>query len=93
MTVALPHLRGIRQLHANSLDFYIDAPELAQKCLAGPRAVRDCGKASADALYRQIGGAPVLCVSTERDAYDRLLAHCSVNGMDLSAWSAASGWS
>lgn len=33
------------------------------------------------------------CVPTERDAYDRLLAHCSVNGIDLSTWSAASGWS
>ena len=67
-----------------------DAPEMKQTC------ERDgvtwlCGKEARKALVEWIGGRDVKCVGDERDKYDRLLAHCSVDGHDVGEWMVSRG--
>lgn len=68
----------------------IDAPELEQTCGRGSAArwllgSWKCGKASADYLTRQVAGRTVRCESRGTDAYGRMLAVCSVDGLELNA--------
>ena len=67
-----------------------DAPEMKQAC------ERDgvtwlCGKEARKALAAWIGIRDVKCVGTTRDRYNRLLAHCSVDGQDIGEWMVSRG--
>lgn len=64
----------------------IDAPETAQACGAAP-----CGRAASAHLARAIDGQTVTCTGDTRDAYDRLLAVCSVGTSDLGKLMVLSG--
>ena len=69
----------------------IDAPESEQGCRAGGKRW-SCGREAARALAGRIGGRPVGCEERDRDRYGRVVAVCSVSGMDLNAWMVAEGW-
>lgn len=58
----------------------IDAPETGQDCHGAP-----CGTEATAFLKRLTAGQQVTCQGDEMDAYDRLLARCSVDGRDLGA--------
>lgn len=68
----------------------IDAPESRQTCTRQGRAWR-CGQAAALALSDWIGVRPVTCAGRSRDRYGRVLARCSVAGVDMQAWLVANG--
>lgn len=69
----------------------IDAPEWDQTCHAPSGSYR-CGRESASALREHVRGRPVSCEGWERDRYGRLLAVCSVGGVDLNRRQVADGW-
>lgn len=58
----------------------IDAPETGQDCHGAP-----CGTRATAYLKRLTGRRTVTCRGSEMDAYDRLLARCTVQGRDLGA--------
>jgi endonuclease YncB( thermonuclease family) len=70
----------------------IDAPELAQRCDGGPKALRRCGDHVADLLAQRLSDQPVSCEVLDIDQYDRRIARCSQDGEDLSAWLVGQGW-
>jgi len=69
----------------------IDAPELAQTCPSGPRE-EPCGRQSRDHLRDLIAGKKVECEGWQVDRYDRLLAQCRANGIDLNRQMVLDGW-
>ena len=69
----------------------IDAPEIAQRCRTGG-GFRPCGREAARALAGRIGGRPVACEERDRDVYGRVVAVCTVAGLDLNEWMVAEGW-
>lgn len=70
----------------------IDAPELRQSCLRADGAEWPCGRHARDALLRFAGGGAVMCEGWSRDRYDRLLARCTVAGLDLARAMVEEGW-
>ncbi len=67
-----------------------DAPEMQQTCERGG-VTWLCGKEARKALANWIGDRDVDCVGDERDRYERLLAHCSVDGQDIGEWMVSRG--
>lgn len=71
--------------------FGIDAPEAAQSCnFDGQRWA--CGQASAERLRGLIGNSSVTCNGDEVDRYGRLVAVCTIAGVDLNQAMVADGW-
>ncbi|MEP9349610.1 thermonuclease family protein [Xanthobacter sp. KR7-225] len=62
----------------------MDAPELAQSCTRDGKEW-PCGREAKRALAAALGKGAVACTFSERDGYDRPLAHCTVAGEDLGA--------
>ena len=60
----------------------VDAPEKAQKCRKGGKEW-DCGAWSGEMLAKDMAKGRVECEAVNRDRYDRIVAICRVNGMDL----------
>lgn len=73
------HGKRIR-LHA------IDAPETSQLCRDGSGGDYRCGQLASLALADFIGARPISCGQTDIDRYQRIIAICSVNGIDMNAW-------
>jgi endonuclease YncB( thermonuclease family) len=71
--------------------FGIDAPEATQLCYRGTESWA-CGEASADRLRSLIGSSALTCRGHEVDQYGRLLAVCTIAGMDLNKLMVAQGW-
>jgi endonuclease YncB( thermonuclease family) len=71
--------------------FGIDAVESSQRCQREGRPWR-CGKDSAFALANKIGERRITCSGNEFDRYKRLVARCSLNGVDLGGWMVENGW-
>lgn len=69
----------------------IDAPELNQTCRRRNEEY-PCGRQSMSALRQLTAGRAVLCEGWERDRYDRLLATCTADGVNLNARQVAEGW-
>jgi endonuclease YncB( thermonuclease family) len=70
----------------------LDAPELGQSCTGPDSRNWSCGAAAKTFLAGLIEGRPVTCVRSGRDAYDRTLATCTVDGDDIGAQIVAAGW-
>jgi hypothetical protein len=71
--------------------FGIDAPEASQTCdRQGQKWA--CGKASAERLRSLISKASLSCYGAEIDVYGRLLATCTLSGIDLNQQMVADGW-
>lgn len=68
------------------------APELAQRCAGGPKALASCGKIVAEALKDKLAGQTIVCRGDERDKYGRLLARCRLGDQDLSTWLVEQGY-
>ena len=71
--------------------FGIDAPESAQRCLAGSRRW-SCGEQATRALAGRIDGRSVACEERDRDRYGRIVAVCRYDGQDVNAWLVREGW-
>lgn len=71
--------------------FGIDAPESAQRCLAGSRRW-PCGEQATRALAGRIDGRTVACEERDRDRYGRVVAVCRSGGQDVNAWLVHEGW-
>ena len=71
--------------------FGIDAPESAQRCLAGTRRW-PCGEEATRALAGRIEGRSVACEERDRDRYGRIVAVCRYGGQDVNAWMVREGW-
>lgn len=69
----------------------IDAPEAKQQCIKDNNEYA-CGEAATSWLRAYIGVASVTCVSSKKDRYKRLIAVCSVNGVDINAAIVEAGW-
>lgn len=69
----------------------IDAPETRQTC-ADARGRYACGEQATKALQRMIGSLPVECAGEAYDTYDRLIAHCRTERMDLNREMVQQGW-
>lgn len=70
----------------------IDTPETAQRCRDDRNREYRCGKHATDALNRLIRGRPVVCIGSQRDGYDRLIAECSVGETSLNRQLVLLGW-
>lgn len=73
------HGKRIR-LHA------IDAPETSQLCRNPREQTYRCGQTASLALADFIGTRLVSCEKTDLDRYQRIVAICRVNGIDMNAW-------
>ena len=71
--------------------FGIDAPEFDQVCNR-PTGHWACGKEAADRLATLVTGREVRCFPLDTDQYDRVLARCSVRGVDLNRTMVAKGY-
>ncbi len=61
----------------------IDAPEATQACLDASARSWPCGRRATAELRRLTAGQPVTCHSRGQDKYQRLLAMCFVNGLNI----------
>ena len=71
--------------------FGVDAPESAQRCLAGSRRW-PCGEQATRALVGRIDGRSVACEERDKDRYGRIVAVCRYGGQDVNAWLVREGW-
>lgn len=69
----------------------VDAPEGQQTCEADGRSW-PCGREAASALEGRIGAGKVICESQGTDQYDRSLAVCYLDDLDLNGWMVSEGW-
>ena len=71
--------------------FGIDAPELDQTCKKAGVAW-NCGQEAADRLAKLVTGREVRCIPVSTDQYERVLARCSVVGVDVNRTMVAPGY-
>lgn len=69
----------------------IDAPELAQDC-GRPTGAYRCGQEARRHLAKLVAGQPVVCETTGRDRFGRILGICSVKGQELNRQMVLDGW-
>ena len=69
----------------------IDAPESRQLCRRDGERWR-CGKDATSALKAFLGSRAVSCEELDRDRYRRIVARCSVEGVDIGEWMVSRGW-
>ena len=70
----------------------IDAPETAQTCTKKDGSTWKCGEAAANYLQKITRGKEVSCQGTKTDQYDRLLATCYMNDINLNKQLVSEGW-
>ena len=61
----------------------IDAPERDQDCRDGNGRTYSCGRAATRALAAAVAGRVVTCTPIQVDQYDRDVATCTADGVDL----------
>ena len=69
----------------------IDSPETGQTCFTADRRSWRCGQQAALALSDFLGQRVVRCTANGT-SYDRVVAVCAVDGVDVAAWLAGEGW-
>jgi endonuclease YncB( thermonuclease family) len=69
----------------------IDAPESDQLCRGDDSLQYRCGAKAANALDAFIAGRPVSCVDLDQRTYRRVVAICTVGGVDLADWMVRQG--
>jgi len=70
----------------------IDAPESDQLCRGDDSLQYRCGADAANELDRFIAGRPVSCEQLDVDRYKRVVAFCTVGGVDLGEWIVRQGF-
>jgi endonuclease YncB( thermonuclease family) len=63
----------------------IDAPERQQKCGGQNSPMWDCGAWVTAEVRARYDGRQAACTALEVDRYDRIIARCRVNGVDIGA--------
>jgi endonuclease YncB( thermonuclease family) len=71
--------------------FGIDAPESDQLCRDDDSLRYRCGAKAANALDTFIADKPVSCVDIDERTYKRVVAVCTVGGIDLADWMVRQG--
>ena len=71
--------------------FGIDAPEIKQKCVFNDKTW-NCGIEARKALVNMIGEQKVSCEKKDKDRYGRIIAVCTVGGVNLNALMVREGW-
>lgn len=66
--------------------FGIDAPESRQLCFDERERPWRCGATAANDLADFIARRPVACRQVDQDRYGRVVATCTVAGVDLADW-------
>ena len=69
----------------------IDAPELRQECKLNQRPWR-CGTAARSALRELVSGRQIECRTKGLDRYQRRLAICSTDGIEVNSHMVETGW-
>ena len=69
----------------------IDAPETNQTCKINDE-VWFCGKQSTKELKNLINKQEVKCITNDVDIYNRFVAICYVNEININQWMVKSGW-
>jgi len=69
----------------------IDAPELYQECQFNGKNW-NCGRQSQQYLRRLIGRRDVVCTASSVDDYDRWLAYCKVEDIEINKSLVEQGW-
>ncbi|WP_296425453.1 thermonuclease family protein [Yoonia sp.] len=90
-TCAVPN-GALRVIDADTFDvggvrvrlFGIDAPELGQPCASDGREW-DCGRWARDLVLDRFQGRQARCTQIDIDRYNRVVASCDVDGIDLGA--------
>lgn len=75
------------EIHGQRIRLWgVDAPESRQTCARGGETYR-CGQEAANALTNWVGQRAVTCTPQGRpDRYRRIVARCSVQGVDLAGY-------
>lgn len=71
--------------------FGIDAPEMGQPCVSQGQEW-DCGRWARDMVRDRFEGQWAVCTVKDVDRYDRLVASCQVDGVDLGEVIVSEGW-
>ena len=71
--------------------FGVDAPEFDQVCKRG-NAQWACGQEAASRLAKLVTGREVRCLPVSEDQYGRMLARCSVGGVDVNRTMVSTGY-
>lgn len=71
--------------------FGIDAPESDQLCRGDDSLQYRCGAKAANALDTFIADKPVSCIDIDERTYKRVVAVCTVSGVDLADWMVREG--
>ena len=75
------------EIHGTRIRLWgIDAPESDQLCRNDDSEQYRCGQKAANDLDALIARRPVECVEVDRDRYGRVVAVCTVAGVDLAEW-------
>ena len=69
----------------------IDAPETKQTCKVDNEEWH-CGKQSTKELKKLISNQEVKCITNDVDIYNRFVAICYVNEININQWMVESGW-
>jgi endonuclease YncB( thermonuclease family) len=72
--------------------FGVDAPEVEQYCDRRDGTRWRCGQYATVALDRLAGGKDVSCLVRDQDRYGRMVAVCTVDGLDLGREQVRNGW-
>ena len=70
----------------------LDAPERAQQCTDAGGDPFACGRAATDYLRFLVGEGEATCRGMGTDRWNRLIARCRANGVDLSEAMIRRGW-
>jgi endonuclease YncB( thermonuclease family) len=70
----------------------IDAPELSQTCNDKFGMQYECGREAKRALQKLIGSSDMSCNLTSTDRYNRKLAYCTIEGLDINKEMVRLGW-
>lgn len=70
----------------------IDAPELRQTCEDSAGEVWACGRRAASELAAAVADGEVHCISRDRDRYQRLIATCWADGLNVGQSLVTQGW-
>jgi endonuclease YncB( thermonuclease family) len=70
----------------------VDAVESSQTCLDTQGRPWPCGRRAAFALSDYLGQRTVSCTRRDTDRYDRMVAVCSVGGVEINRWLVEQGW-
>lgn len=70
----------------------VDAPEGKQHCSRPRQDEYDCGRVAAGVLQGLIGGRAIVCRQRDTDQYRRVVASCTVEGVDLGSMMVNLGW-